>query len=376
MKLNSHNEWDTLKEVIVGRANFRAALVFNNPVSEAVQRKAEELAAQAYPQWLIDEIDADLNELIDVLKDFGVKVHRPNVEDIHKIFATPTFSGSAEAAFNARDLFLVVGDTIIESPSQEKHRYFEAQTYHDIFYDYFAQGCKWIAGPKPKLKGEYLIPFYEDERKYLMLTEKEILFEAANTVRMGKDVLYLVSRSGNQLAAKWLQSVLGDQYKVHTTDKIYRSSHIDSTIMCIRPGLVLLNSQRVNEQNCPAIFNKWEKIWFKDVAPYPPETMEFHRTTRVKIFAELLKLGVESNLNGIASEWIGLNFLSLDPNTVVIDKRQTNLIKALEKHKIRCIPISCRHSYLTGGIHCSTLDTVRDSQLESYFDEEDLTKKG
>ena len=45
------------------------------------------------------------------------------------------------------------------------------------------------------------------------ISEKEILFEAANTVRMGKDLLYLVSSSGNKLGAKWLQSVLGDDYR-------------------------------------------------------------------------------------------------------------------------------------------------------------------
>ena len=38
---------------------------------------------------------------------------------------------------------------------------------------------------------------------------------------MGKDLLYLVSSSGNHLGAKWLQSVLGEEYRVHTTEDIY-----------------------------------------------------------------------------------------------------------------------------------------------------------
>ena len=97
------------------------------------------------------------------------------------------------------------------------------------------------------------------------ISEKEILFEAANTVRMGKDLLYLVSSSGNKLGAKWLQSVLGDDYRVHSTSDIYRSSHIDSTVLCIRPGLVLFNGARVNDKNCPDLFNKWDKLYFSDV---------------------------------------------------------------------------------------------------------------
>ena len=66
------------------------------------------------------------------------------------------------------------------------------------------------------------------------LTENEILFEAANTVRIGKDLLYLVSSSGNRKGAKWLQSVLGNDYNVHVTDKLYRASHLDSTVLCIK----------------------------------------------------------------------------------------------------------------------------------------------
>ena len=33
------------------------------------------------------------------------------------------------------------------------------------------------------------------------------------------------------------------------------------------------------------------------------------------------------------------------------------------------IPVPMRHMYTQGGgIHCATLDTVRESRLESYFD--------
>ncbi len=207
MKLNSHNEWDRLREIIVGRAEGRAALIFKMPppIPLEIIEKAERLAKEAYPQWLVDEINEDLEELCDVLKKFGAKVHRPNIEGIHRVFFTPYFAASAEQAYNARDLYLVVGNTLIESPSQEKHRYFETQAYYDIWYnEYWEEGFRWIAAPKPRLKGEYMIEYFEDEKKYIKLTEDEILFEAANTVRMGKDLLYLVSRSGNYKGAIWL----------------------------------------------------------------------------------------------------------------------------------------------------------------------------
>ena len=363
MKINSYNEWDRLKEIIIGRPIARTSLIFKKSVSKKVIEQAEQLACEAYPQKLLDQVDEDLEDLCDVIKGFGVKIYRPNTSDIHRFFMTPYFSASAEHAYNPRDLFLVVGDTVIESPSQERHRYFEAQAYYDIMYHYFTEGSRWIAGPKPKLKGDYMIPYFEDKRKYIKLSENEILFEAANIVRMGKDLLYLVSRSGNKSGAKWLQNVLGEQYRVHITDQIYHDSHIDSTILCLRPRLVLLNASRVKENNCPPIFNDWEKIWFDKITPYPHEILEFHRNVRLKIYAKLLKLGFESNLNNIHSEWVGMNLLSLDPETVVVDKIQINLIKKLEKRGLTCIPVSFRNSYLMGGIHCCALDTVRESKL-------------
>lgn len=371
MKLNSHNEWDNLREVIVGNAESRSCLAFSTtePVSEGKREQIEKLAREAYPQWLIDEVNEDLQELCDVLTKFGVKVLRPNSSNVGKTYSTPDWSACGDRQYNMRDLHLVVGNTVLESPSQERHRLFETTGLYDIWYKYFIEGFRWVAAPKPRLVGQYMITYHEDGHKHQKLTEDEILFEAANTVRMGKDLLYLVSRSGNYLGAKWIQSILGDEYRVHTTEKIYRSSHIDSTIMCLRPGLVLLNGVRVNPEICPKIFDKWDKIYFTDIKPTPVETLEFHEKVIKKVTEQLLKLNIETDIAHLASEWIGMNFLSLDPETVIIDKRQTSLIKTLEDFKIRSIPISFRHSHLfKGGIHCSTLDTVRDSKLESYFD--------
>ena len=377
MKINSHNEWDPLKEVIVGKAEGHACLVFpaNQPPSEEILENATALARKAFPQWLVDEIAEDLEGLSDVLKSFGVKVHRPRTDHATRPFTTPFFSGAGDHVYNMRDLNLVVGDTVVESPSQEKHRYFESMGLYDIWYEYLQEGFRWICGPKPRLDGNHMIAYYEDGKgeyedgqRFIKLTESEILFEAANTVRMGRDLLYLVSRSGNNLGAKWLQSVLGDEYQVHTTDEIYRSSHIDSTVLCLRAGLVLLNTDRVNPAICPKVFDNWDKLYFGDIVPTPEKTIQFHETVRKPVSEELTGLGIQSGIDSIASPWIGMNILSVDPQNVIIDERQVPLIRLLEKHGLTPVPIQFRHSYYMGGIHCSTLDTVRDSKLESYSD--------
>ena len=139
--------------------------------------------------------------------------------------------------------------------------------------------------------------------------------------------------------------------------------------MCLRPGLVLLNSTRVNKDNCPKIFEKWDKIYFSDVAPTSEIELKFQNEVRDPIGSEIEALGFQTNLHDMSSPWVGLNLLSVDPETVIVDERQTNLIKILESYRIRVIPIKMRHIYTQGGgIHCATLDTVRNSTLESYFD--------
>ena len=377
MKINSHNEWDKLREIIVGRAEGQTYLTYpeSGTLTEELLEKSTMLAREAFPQWLVDEIREDLDGLSKTLESFGVKVHRPDTSHINKPFETPFFRASGDHVYDVRDLHLIVGNTVIESPSQEQHRYFEAMGLYDIWYEYFKEGFRWVCGPKPKLKGDYMITYhedgknqYDDGQKFIRLKENEILFEAANTVRMGKDLLYLVSRSGNELGAKWLQSILGDEYRVHTTDKIYRSSHIDSTALCLRPGLVLLNGERVTPDTCPGVFDKWDKIYFHDIVPAPEKAVEFQNNVRKVVYQKLAALNIKTGLESISSDWIGMNILSVDPNTVILDERQVPMIKMLEKRGITPVPIRFRHSYFMGGIHCSTLDTVRDSKLESYCD--------
>ena len=117
------------------------------------------------------------------------------------------------------------------------------------------------------------------------------------------------------------------------------------------------------------MFDKWDKIWFSDVAPTSDSELEYQKNIRTPISKELKEIGFDNNLQDISSPWVGMNVLSLDQNTVVVDERQKNLIKKLEEYKLNVITARMRHMYtMGGGLHCSTLDTVRESKLENYFD--------
>ena len=71
MKLNSHNEWDKLNEVIVGSAkNSCAVMTWKNPkeiLTENLIKEATSLSKKAMPQIIIDETEEDLNDLANIL---------------------------------------------------------------------------------------------------------------------------------------------------------------------------------------------------------------------------------------------------------------------------------------------------------------------
>lgn len=227
------------------------------------------------------------------------------------------------------------------TPNVFRSRYFETVGYKSILLDYMNSGSKWIAAPKPRLLDS---TYNESDRSKSALGNLEPVFDAANILRAGKDIIYLISDSGNELGCRWLQTILGEQYRVHPCHNLYSSMHIDSTICLLRPGLALVNPSRVNEKNLPNPLKNWDLL-------ICPEMVEYKY----------------SDLGAFSTRWLGMNLLMLAPDLAVVDKHQLPLINLLEKNGIATIPLALRHGRtLGGGFHCITLDVRRKGKLEDY----------
>jgi N-dimethylarginine dimethylaminohydrolase len=160
------------------------------------------------------------------------------------------------------------------------------------------------------------------------------VMDAANVCRLGDRWIYLESPSGNRSAYEWLCKQLPD-IKIELVN-FYSGVHIDSTISPLCEGTALINAGRVKPENLPESLKGWDIIWVDNVVE-----RDFYQYP-------------------YASKWIGMNVLSIDPRTVVVDKCQKELITILEKKKFTVIPHELRHSRtLGGGYHCVTLDTWR-----------------
>lgn len=379
MKLHSANEWDPLKAVVVGTVEGFEPGLETSTCGELITSEARTLVSKAFPGWYMDEVAEDLEGLCAVFRQAGVEVLRPKWKEAVSCFQTPNWSACGFDIYNVRDLHIVFGDTLVSSAPSSRFRLFESYALREILYEhFFDDGFRWIQAPTPRLRGKYLheiqrersdLESLEDNlhqslssglsETFHYLDEDEIIFDAANIIRLGRDILFLVSSTGNRKAVKWLQGVLGSEYRVHETHA-YRSSHLDSTVLPLRDGFALLNGARVTEATCPEVFAGWEKLFFTDVAPVPAAEIEFHQSVRVPVYRELKAMGVESTLLHISSPWAGLNVFSLDPRTVLVHDRQVGMIRALEARGFAVIPVRMRHCYsMLGGLHCTTLDVVR-----------------
>jgi N-dimethylarginine dimethylaminohydrolase len=300
--INSINEWDPLEEVVVGIADY-ANWPSSDPVfaEEATKTLWTETPVPSgpVPQWIVDEANEDLNQLANTLVQFGATVRRPE----------PVNFVERQGMYNycPRDRLLIAGNTVVDVNMMYPCRNQEISALSKIIGD-----ASVISMPR----------------------DQGMILDAANICRLNDTWLFLESYSGNRAAYDWLCKQFPN-INIELCN-FYAGVHIDSTIVPLREGLVLLNGHRVNEENCPRAFNGWDKIYATDVV-----AQGFYQYP-------------------YASKWIALNMLVLDPYTVVVDRHQTQLIETLEQHKFTVIPLELRHSRtLGGGFHCVTLDTRR-----------------
>lgn len=344
----SCNEWDPLEEVIVGnplRARFPTADP-STRVAEFPDRPLAEIPQGPFPQQILDETEEDLEAFVAVLTQAGVTVQRPETWPHDATFGTIHWQAQGYYNYCPRDILLVIGDQIIETPNVIRSRAQETFSYRALLLEYLRSGARWYGAPKPML----LDSLFDVDLTRPTPRNDEPAFDAANVLRFGRDLIYLVSATGNELGGQWLQTILGDSFRVHFLKDVYFGSHIDSTFAALRPGLVLCNPSRVDSTTLPPILKQWEVLY----SPPMENTERYSADYRAK---------------SIGSDWIDMNMFSIHPGLVVVDRDQTALIRMLEAHGLDVAPLKLRHSkMLGGGFHCVTLDVRRRGTMERYFD--------
>ena len=303
--IDTRNEWDPLEVIVVGSATA-ANWPSTDPVfaQEGLRTTWHQTPVPSgpVPQIIVDQANRELDTLSEILLRLGVTVYRPAPQDFVQ----------TQGMYNycPRDRLLVWNDTIVDVNMMYPCRDQEIKNYTRLLQ----QARQVITMPR----------------------NQGLVLDAANVCRLGDTWLFLESASGNRAAYTWLSQQF-PQVNIESCN-FYAGVHIDSTIVPVREGLVLLNASRVNPDNCPRAFDYWEKIWVTDDMIVPQDFYQYP----------------------YASKWIAMNMLVVDPQTVILDAAQTQLITILKQHGIDSIPLTLSHSRtLGGGFHCVTLDIRR-----------------
>ncbi len=360
--VNSWNDFDSLRHVIVGRADF-TCIPPTEPATEAKIPEDSDMRGLWGPRPLhtVEAANRQLDTLTQALEAKGIRVDRPTPIQWNQAVTTPDFmTGTMFGCMPPRDVLLTVGKEILSAPMSFRCRYWEYLAYHDLMQRYFDEDpeFRWEQAPRPRLTPDAYQVGYFDEitleerlRRTAALdfvtTEHEPLFDAADVLRIGKDLFCQHGLTTNRRGMEWLKRHYPD-HRVHAVNfpgDPY-PIHIDATFVPLRPGLVMNNPKRPLPAEQRKIFeaNDWEIIDAAQPANDKPPPLCY------------------------SSVWLSMNVLVVNHQTVIVEASEVHQMDQLDKLQFEVIPMPFRDAYpFGGGLHCATADVFREGKCEDYF---------
>ncbi len=361
--VNSWNEWDPLKHVIVGVADG-GCIPPPEPALDAKVPEDSDMRGQwgPRPQDTVDAANEQLDNFASMLEGRGIRVDRPTPIEFNQPAATPDWeTGSHFGCMPPRDVLLTVGSEMLEATMSYRCRWFEYLCYRPLLQGYYNEdpNMRHEAAPKPRLTDADYRPDYlsdkigEEKRlqwaaeKFFVTTDEEPLFDAADTLRFGRDLVVQHGFTTNLKGIDWLQRHYPD-HRVHAVNfpgDPY-PIHIDATFTPLRPGLILNNPERRLPDDQRGMFenNGWEIVDAARPAHNAPPPLCY------------------------SSVWLSMNILMLDPKTVCVEASEVNQMEQFDKLGFEVVPVPFRNAYAFGGaLHCATADVYREGVCEDYF---------
>jgi len=383
--VNSWNEWDPLKRVIIGRPEGT-----NVPAPEPAWWYDLPLGGYPlgsygpFPEEMVAAANEQMDYFVKQIEDRGAIVERIDIQPFmfNKPYSSPLgwVQLNAHGVNNVRDVTMIHGNYIIEATTVRRSRVFERFNLRPIFERYFKEDpeCVHFAAPLPMLTDESYVKNYyydfentwtDDEKRQKLydwefqLTEKEPLWDAADAMRFGKDIFHQGSCVTNKGGMDWLKRmcaalglrlhhVLFDTPKEKDHPDNYHPWHIDVNLVPLRPGLAMYNP---------------------DWAPRTPEVWELFKKNDWELIPAARPTRVHKNkvyLTGLyeGKSWISMNTFSMDPKTVFVEAGETAYCEQLDQLGMEVVPIPYEKVIPFGGaLHCTTLDVYREGGCEDYF---------
>jgi glycine amidinotransferase len=364
--VNSWNEWDPLREIVVGSADH-ACFEPTEPGCHPQIRNAPPntpFPMGQKPVEILERANEELAGLVDLLESQGVITQRPEPHDFSAPIRTPHFEVENQyCAVCPRDVLITMGNEILEATMSRRARFFEYQPYRKLVYKYWNADPKvvWTTAPKPSMADAmYREEFWSWPLKQrhqemhsfeFCITQDEVAFDAADMSRFGRDIIVQESMTTNRVGITWLKRHLEPRgFRVHPVHfpLDFFPSHIDCTFVPLRPGLVLTNPERPLREGEEKMFlaNDWELV----DAPQPTTD-----NSGMPAYCQ-------------SSKWLSMNVLSISPTKIICEEQEKPLQELLSKLEFEVFPIPFRSVFEFGGsLHCATWDVRREGAREDYF---------
>lgn len=327
--INSHNTFSPLREIILGDVDPTVI-------------QLEDTDKQSRIEYIFQKTNDELKKFQHLLESKGIVVHRPSKMPNLEIRTPYWTMPGTKIPLTPRDLFLILGNTIVESAMCEQERFFEPFYYRNIILQQFREGAKWISMPIPRHDyNDFKIGMDDD------VPNQDPIMDAPSCLKYGKDVFVNTRGAGNRLGLDWLVSMFGDIYTFHEINDPKILGHLDSHLTILRPGLLLTYHDK---KTLPEYFKNWEVI---NVGSDNDKIKSMSQTA------------IDSRIQDFdfGNTVLVVNCLSIDTNTVVMwehYKSETHMIKQFEKHGIEIlfVPFTYSH-FFNQGVTCLTLDLNR-----------------
>jgi len=318
------NEHDQLKTVIVGRESFKFTDIQDTHFKEFYGSSSGFSIIKHFKEKVknLSKRNEYLDNLSSIFIDKDIKVLRPNIEN--------------NIDSNIRDFLVILNDTILICNPYLDTRKEGYKKYIDLVNDY-----KLIYAPRTD---EYIKRdvYQYDMEKGIEQFEKSSneyfpLFDAANILKCNNGLIMNISNHNEYSGYLWLK----EQIDIQIYPVFIDNSHIDGALNIVNDDILLIcfDSSIITESNFIKKLPKHLQT-YKDII------------TVDKTY---------DNKNVIASKGgMFINILSINHNTVIVDKESEYVIEQLKLRGLEVIELDVHGSRLFGGgIHCTTLDLKR-----------------
>ena len=386
---SSYNSYDPLKAVLIGSA-YPVDFFADHPDTKVADALCK----------VNDETREDLDNMQKMFEERGIKVHRMTDQCVGdgrtwtSVKEIMDYRGWIPRPIMApRDEYMVLGKNLIAcTPKSCRYMPTEFYDYEDVLTPSRQHKVPW--GWSDEHDDTESNPWWFGHFGNNNIRDVEARITGPSVVRTGRDLLVDVARSipdsAFTFATKWIQKyneVFGENFRAHRCEF---GRHSDGLMNILRPGLVISSA---GMENYELTYPGWDVAYIKK-----PHNEYIRKFTELKFNAgteldglrmmkywvvgeegnqalhEFIDLWFNENVGNCFETNFDVNVLSLDHNTVVSSGKNSEAEAELKRFGIETIVAPVRHRWFwDGGLHCCTVDLVREGECEDYFPEREDT---